>query len=133
MIDHRGILLWIGKIATVALFLFSPLTMGINVTGAVRGTFWFCLKVFVLSAFYIIFGIVLFSLLSTSSGIFGQVGLIPNEFLESAYFKNSWFLPLIADRSVLILIGAFLLVLYKVLFSHWISRVMLVGGVLASQ
>lgn len=46
------------------------------------------------------------------------------------YFQNSIFYTWISGKTLLVLLIAFLLGVYKILFSHWVSRIMLVGGVI---
>jgi hypothetical protein len=97
----------------------------VNVAGVVRGTFWFFLKVVILSAFYISFGIVLLSLLYSSVGIFGQVTIFPGLSLDEPYIKNSLAYTWLIDKSYIIILSGFLLSFYKILCSHWISRIVL--------
>ena len=41
IVDNRGSLLLVSKIFTIVLFFISPVTIGMNVSGVVRGTFSF--------------------------------------------------------------------------------------------
>jgi hypothetical protein len=61
MFDNRGALLWSAKVATLILFFLAPATIGINVSGVVRGTFIFFIKLMFLSTFFVCFAVVLFS------------------------------------------------------------------------
>jgi hypothetical protein len=63
MVDNRGTLLLLAKIFTIVLFFVSPITIGMNVSGVVRGTLVFFIKLIFLSAFCVCFMVVLFSLL----------------------------------------------------------------------
>ena len=129
IVENRGTLLLGAKILTLVLFFVTPMTLGLNVSGVVRGTFWFFLKVVVLSAFFICFGVVLFSMLYTTPGVFGQVNVFAGTALDIPYINTSIFYKWIADRAYIILFMGFLLGSYKILFSHWVSRIVLFGGV----
>lgn len=133
IVENRGTLLWISKFIALLLFFVTPMTLGLNVSGVVRGTFVFFLKTIVLSAFFICFGIVLFSLLSNGSWIFGEVTILPKPLKEVPYFQNSIAYLWIAERQFIILLIAFSLALYKILFSHWISRMMFIGWLLYAK
>ncbi len=133
IVENRGTLLWISKFIALLLFFVTPMTLGLNVSGVVRGTFIFFLKTIVLSAFFICFGIVLFSLLSNGSWIFGEVTILPKPLKEVPYFQNSIAYLWIAERQFIILLIAFSLALYKILFSHWISRMMFIGWLLYAK
>ncbi len=133
IVENRGTLLWISKFTALLLFFVTPMTLGLNVSGVVRGTFVFFLKTIVLSAFFICFGIVLFSLLSNGSWIFGEVTILPKPLKEVPYFQNSIAYLWIAERQFIILLIAFSLALYKILFSHWISRMVIIGGLLYAK
>lgn len=129
IVENRGSLLFVSKILTIALFFITPMTLGLNVSGVIRGTFWFFLKVLVLSAFFVCFGIVLFSMLYNTPGVFGQVNILPGAALEIPYLKTSILYTWMSDKAYTILILGFLLGFYKILFSHWVSRIVLFGGV----
>lgn len=129
IMENRGSLLFVSKILTIALFFITPMTLWLNVAGVIRGTFWFFLKVLLLSAFFICFGVVLFSMLYGAPGVFGQVNIFPGNALDIPYLKNSFMYAWISNKSYTILILAFLLGFYKILFSHWVSRIVLFGGV----
>jgi hypothetical protein len=133
IVENRGTLLWVSKFTALMLFFVTPMTLGLNVSGVIRGTFWFFLKMIILSAFFICFGIVLFSLLSNGSWIFGEVAILPKPLKEVPYFQNSIAYLWIAERQFIILLLAFSLSLYKILFSHWISRMVFIGWLLYSK
>lgn len=63
LVDNREGLLWSAKILTIFVFILAPITIGLNVSGVVRGNFLYFLKLFFLSAVFVCFGVVLFSLL----------------------------------------------------------------------
>lgn len=131
LVENRGTILWASKWLVLILFFVTPITLGLNVSGVVRGTLWFFLKTIVLSIFFICFGVILFSLLSTSGeGIFWEVVLFPKSLAEMPYFQNSQFFTWIVDKSAIIILWAFVLALYKIIFSHWVSRLLFIGGVL---
>ncbi len=130
IVENRGTLLWLSKFGALLLFFVTPMTLGLNVSWVVRGTFWFFLKTIILSAVFVCFGIILFSLLSNGSGIFGEVTLLPKPIKDIPYFQNSVFYTWISSKYVIVLLVAFLLWIYKILFSHWMSRIALVWGVI---
>lgn len=130
IVENRGTLLWASKFTALLLFFITPMTLGLNVSWVVRGTFWFFLKTIVLSGVFICFGTVLFSLLSNGSGIFGEVTLLPKPLKDIPYFQNSLFYSWISGKYLLVLLLGFLLWIYKIIFSHWVSRIVLVGGVI---
>lgn len=129
IVENRGTLLLGSKILTLILFFVTPMTLGLNVSGVIRGTFWFFLKVVVLSAFFICFGAVLFSMLYTTPGVFGQVNVFAGTALDIPYIQSSVFYLWISDKAYIVLFIGFLLGSYKILFSHWVSRIVLFGGV----
>lgn len=129
LVENRGTLLWFSKFVALLLFIVTPITLGLNVSGVVRGTFWFFLKTIILSAFFICFGTVLFSLLSNGSGIFGEVTILPKPPRDIPYFQNSAIYLWVSQKQFIVLLMAFSLWLYKIFFSHWVSRMMLLGGV----
>ena len=102
-------------------------------SGVVRGTFWFFFKTIVLSAFFVCFGVVLISLLSNRTGIFGDVTLIPQPLSQYVYFQNSQFFIWLTTKAEVVLLLSFLLAFYKIIFSHWISRMLLVGGLVYAK
>ena len=66
-------------------------------------------------------------MLYTTPGVFGQVNLLPGAALDIAYIKSSVIYAWIVNKSYLILIIAFILGAYKILFSHWVSHIVLFG------
>ena len=129
-VENRGILLWVSKFIALLLFFVTPMTLWLNVSWVVRGTVWFFLKTILLSAVFICFGIVLFSLLSNGPWIFGEVSILPQPLRDIPYFQNSIVYPWITNKSLLIILIAFGLGLYKILFSHWLSRILLLGSMM---
>jgi hypothetical protein len=41
------------------------------------------------------------------------------------YFQNSQFFSWMSDKTAAVLLGGFALAFYKIIFSHWISRMLL--------
>lgn len=133
LVDNRGTLLWLAKWSALILFFVTPITLWLNVSGVVRGTFWFFLKTIVLSAFFVCFGVVLFSLLSNTVGVFGDVTLMPRPLSEYVYFQNSVFFLWLTGKTAPVVLFSFLLAFYKIIFSHWISRMLLIGGIVYAK
>lgn len=133
LVDNRWTLLWLAKWSALVLFFVTPITLWLNVSGVVRGTFWFFFKTIVLSAFFVCFGVVLISLLSNRTGIFGDVTLIPQPLSQYVYFQNSQFFIWLTTKAEVVLLLSFLLAFYKIIFSHWISRMLLVGGLVYAK
>jgi len=97
------------------------------VSGVVRGTLWFFLKTIILSTIFIVFGVVLFLILSGTSGAFGEVELFPASIRDISYFQNSQFLLWMTDKTAIVLLLSFMLAFYKIIFSHWVSRLLFIG------
>ncbi len=133
LVDNRGTLLWLAKWSALILFFVTPITLWLNVSGVVRGTFWFFFKTIVLSAFFICFAIVLFSLLSGGAGVFGDVTLMPRPLSEYTYFQNSQFFVWLNGKTAAVILFSFLLAFYKIIFSHWISRMLLIGWIVYAK
>lgn len=133
IVDHRDILLWVSKSLTIMLFFVTPMTLGLNVAWVVRDTLWFFVKVLILSAFFVIFGIVLFRLLFAVDGILWQTVILKWFTDNLPYIKNSIIYGWVTDKSYFILLFWFLLGFYKILFSHWISRIVLFGGIVYAK
>jgi len=129
IMKNRGTLLWMSKCIALVLFFVTPMTLGLNVSGVPRGTVLFFLKTSILSAVFISFWIVLFSLLSLGSWVFWEVALIPTPLRNTPYFQNSFLYSWFTDKSLFIILIAFILCFYKIIFSHWMSRLFLVWGV----
>ena len=125
IVDNRGSLLLVSKIFTIVLFFISPVTIGMNVSGVVRGTLVFFIKLIVLSAFCVCFMAVLFSFLYGWESLFGQVALLPGSLVWNTYLQTSFLYTRIANYSHIILFLAFIFSFYKILFSHWVSSLML--------
>lgn len=111
-------------------FFVTPMTLWLNVAWVVRWTLWFFLKVVVLSAFYICFGVVLFWLLYNSNGALGQVSIFPGLATDIQYIRNSLAYVWLVDKSYIILLSGFILWFYKILCSHWVSRLVLFSSVI---
>jgi hypothetical protein len=128
-VENRWTLLWLSKFLALLLFFVTPMTLWLNVSGVVRGTFWFFLKTVVLSVFFICFWAVLLSLLSTNSWAFSDVAILPKPLKDILYFQNSLFYSWITDKSLIVLVIGFSLWFYKIIFSHWISSIIFFGWV----
>lgn len=133
LVDNRGTLLWIAKWSSLLLFFITPATLWLNVSGVVRGTFWFFLKTMILSLIFVFFGAALFSILSAGDGVFGEVSVIPQPLGSYLYFQNSQFYSWMSDKTAVVLLGASVLAFYKIIFSHWISRMLLLGSLLYAK
>lgn len=125
IVDNRGTLLWFAKGATVILFFVSPVTIGINVSGVVRGTLVFFIKLIFLSAFCVCFMVVLFSFLYGWESLFWQVALLPGSPAWNPFLQTSFLYTHIRSYSHVIIFLAFIASFYKILFSHWVSSLML--------
>lgn len=128
MVDNRGTLLLLAKIFTIVLFFVSPITIGMNVSGVVRGTLVFFIKLIFLSAFCVCFMVVLFSLLYGWESLFWQVALLPGTLIANSFLQTSFLYTRIAKYSHIIILLAFVFSFYKILFSHWVSSLMIAFG-----
>lgn len=133
LVDNRGTLLWLAKWSSLLLFFITPATLWLNVSGVVRGTFWFFLKTIILSVIFVLFGTALFSILSAGIWVFGEVAIIPNPLGSYLYFQNSQFFSWMSDKTIVILLAASMLSFYKIIFSHWISRMLLLGSLIYAK
>ncbi len=129
IVENRGSLLWTSKLIAVLLFFITPMTLWLNVSWVVRGTVWFFLKTIVLSALFICVGIVLFSLLSTGPWVFWEVTILPKALKDIPYFQKSFLYSWITNKSSLVLLWAFILGFYKIIFSHWVNSIFLFWGI----
>ncbi len=125
-IEHRYNILWWLKLSFPILYIATPLTLGVNVIGVVRWTFFFFIKVFILSAFFVIFGTALFLSLYSLDGPFAIAAILPGDPRQILYLKNSSIASFIFTYQHLILFAGFLLAFYKILFSHWLTKILLV-------
>lgn len=133
MIANKVTLLWIAKLTIVGLFFIAPISVGINVAGAVRNTLWFLCKTIILAAFIICFGVVLSSLLSTGTGVFWEAGVLPFSLSDVPYFKNSFLYTWILEKQYVILLVGFWLGLYKILFSHWMWQLVVLSWIMYTK
>lgn len=133
LVDNRGTLLLIAKWLSLLLFFITPATLWLNVSGVVRGTFWFFLKTIVLSLIFVFFGTALFSILSAGDWVFGEVSVIPQSLDSYLYFQNSQFYSWMSDKTAVVLLGGSVLAFYKIIFSHWISRMLLMGSLVYTK
>ena len=133
IVDNRGMLLWIAKILAILLFFFTPMTMWLNVYGVVRNTFWFFCKTLVLSVFFVCFWVVLISLLSADTGLFWEAPIFNKSLSEYVYFQNSFLFAWLTSKVEFIILWSFLLILYKILFSHWITSIFVMTSILYAK
>lgn len=133
IVENRGTLLWISKVLVGVLFFVTPMTLGLNVAWVVRDTLWFFIKVILLSAFFVIFWVAVVDLLFSAKGVVGEIIVIPGFSLSVPYIKNSIVYGWISDKSYIIILAWFILGFYKILFSHWISRIALFGGIVYAK
>jgi len=133
IVENRWTILWASKWFAVILFFITPITLGLNVSGVVRGTLWFFLKTIILSTIFIVFGVVLFLILSGTSGAFGEVELFPASIRDISYFQNSQFLLWMTDKTAIVLLLSFMLAFYKIIFSHWVSRLLFIGWLMYAR
>lgn len=122
IIERRDILLWSVNCLTVFLFFFAPISVGIHAGGMIRWSLWFLVKILVLSAFFVLFGSVLLTAVSGKLAFMNQSPLYSQSFLQTPFFANAKLYIWIIDRSYLIILVGSLLAFYKILLSHWITK-----------
>lgn len=133
MIRERNvILLWI-NIMMVFLYFFTPFSIGLNVGWVVRGTFWYFLKLIFLSLFYVAFGVVISWFVTEWGVVFGQSPLWTSSYATTPFFTLAPIYQWLIRHSYSILFVAFLLGVYKILFSHWVWRIALFWSLLYVQ
>jgi hypothetical protein len=115
-------LLWLSHGLTLVLFVFAPISVGIHSGGIVRGSFWFLLKILILSAFFVLFGVVLISAASGRFSFMSQSPLFSQTFLQTPFFTGARLYTWIIERAYLIIFAGSFLAFYKILFSHWMTK-----------
>jgi len=130
LLERRDVSLWIAQCLSVFLFFFAPISVGIHAGGMIRGSLWFLLKILVLSAFFVLFGVVLLSASSGRFAFMSQSPLFAQTFLQTPFFTNARIYTWIIGHSYIIICAGFLLAFYKILFSHWITKLTFFLGVL---
>lgn len=130
IMEKRGILLLSSNAAMVFLFFFAPLSVGINSHGMVRGSLWFVSKILVLSACFIVFGVVILSLASGILPLMSESPLYSKTFLQTPFFTNARMYGWIMDRAYSIILIGFLFAFYKILLSHWLTKLTFLLGTL---
>ncbi len=130
ILARRDMLLWWANCLTVFLFFFAPISVGIHAGGMIRGSLWFLLKILILSAFFVLFGVVLLSAASGRFSFMSQAPLFSQTFLQTPFFTNARLYTWIIDRAYLIMLVGSLLAFYKILFSHWITKLSFFLGAL---
>jgi hypothetical protein len=123
-------LLWLSHCLTLFLFFFAPISVGIHAGGMVRGSLWFLLKILILSAFFVLFGVVLVSAASGRFSFMSQSPLFSQTFLQTPFFTGARLYTWIIERAYIIVFAASLLAFYKILFSHWITKLTFFLGAL---
>ncbi|MFA6079985.1 MAG: hypothetical protein WC753_00700 [Candidatus Gracilibacteria bacterium] len=133
IVDNRGILLFSSNVIMVFLFFFSPISVGIHARGMVRGSLWFVSKIIILSACFVLFGVALLSLSSGILPIMRDAPLYSRTFLQTPFFTNAQIYLWIMDRAYSILLIGFFFAFYKIIFSHWLTKLGFFLGALYSK
>jgi len=121
--EQRYFLLWWSHFLMIFLFFFTPISVGIHSWVIVRGSLWFLLKILLLSAFFVIFWVVIIVYSSGISPLMPEGGLFSRVYLQTPFFTNAKIYLWIMERAHLIILGAVALSLYKILISHWITKI----------
>jgi len=130
ILERRDFLLWIAHGLTLFLFFFAPISVGIHAGGMIRGSLWFLVKILVLSAFFVLFGVVLLSAASGRFSFMSQSPLFDQTFLQTSFFTWARLYTWIIERAYVIVLSWFLLAFYKILLSHWITKLTFFLGAL---
>lgn len=130
ILERRDTLLWSTNCLTIFLFFFAPISVGIHAGGMIRGSLWFLLKILVLSAFFVLFGVVLLSAASGRFAFMSQAPLFSQTFLQTPFFTNARIYTWIIERAYFIVMVGSLLAFYKILLSHWITKLTFFLGAL---
>lgn len=133
VLERRDLLLWSVNCLTVFLFFFAPISVGIHAGGMIRGSLWFLFKILILSAFFVLFGVVLLSAASGRFAFMSQSPLFSQTFLQTSFFTNARLYTWIIDRAYIIVLAGSFIAFYKILFSHWITKLTLLLGVLYTK
>jgi len=128
IMEKRDILLWTTNCLTVFLFFFAPISVGIHAGGMIRGSLWFLLKILILSAFFVLFGVVLLTSVSGKLAFMSQSPLYSQTFLQTPFFTNARLYTWIMDRAYIIILIGSLLAFYKILLSHWVTKLTFLLG-----
>ncbi len=130
ILERRDFALWCAQCITIFLFFFAPISVGIHAGGMIRGSLWFLLKILVLSAFFVLFGVVLLSAVSGRFSFMSQSPLFSQTFLQIPFFTNARIYTWIIERAYIVVLAWSLLAFYKILFSHWITKLTFFLGAL---
>lgn len=130
LFDQRYFLLWWSHFLMIFLFFFAPISLGIHAGVMVRGSLWFLLKIVILSAFFVVFWVVILVLASGISPLMIEAPLYSKTFLQTPFFTNARLYLWIMERAHLIILGGVLLSLYKILLSHWMTKLTFFLGAL---
>lgn len=122
IVDNRGVLLLSSNAAMVFLFFFAPISVGIHARGMVRGSLWFISKIIILSACFVLFGVALLSLSSGILPIMRDAPLYSKTFLQTPFFTNAQIYIWIMERAYSIIFIGFLFAFYKIILSHWLTK-----------
>ncbi len=127
LIENRLFLLRICKMWTFALLIATPITLWINVFWIRRNIYWYILKTIILSIFYILYLISIFIFLFPLEWILWEVSVFPKYIIENEFFTESHIYSFVYQNRIFILLLAYVICIYKVIFSHWMSSIFLIG------
>ncbi len=130
LFEQRYFLLWWSHFMMIFLFFFAPISVGIHAGVMVRWSLWFLLKIVILSAFFVLFWVVILALASGISPLMTEAPLFSKTFLQTPFFTNARLYLWIMERAHLIILGGVILSLYKILLSHWVTKLTFFLGVL---
>lgn len=129
LIENRWNLLWCAKWGIFVLLILTPITLWVNVFWVKRNTFWFIVKTLFLTFFFLCYSISLSAYIARSESFLWEVALFPLTLEKYTYFSTSDVYTIITNNSIIIFFIAFLLCLYKIIFSHWMSTLFVFGSV----
>lgn len=127
LVENRLLLLRICKIWALTLLLATPITLWINVFWIRRNIYWYILKTIILSVFYILYLISIFIFLFPLAWILWEVSIFPKYIIENEFFTESLIYSFVYQNRIFILLLGYLICIYKVIFSHWMSSIFLIG------
>lgn len=128
LLEKRDFLLWCTNVITIFLFFFAPISMGIHAGGVIRWSLWFIFKILVLSAFFVLFGVVLVSAVSGRFIFMNQAPLFSQTIFQNPFFTSSYLYNWIIERAYWVVLVTFALAFYKIIFSHWVTKMGLLLG-----
>ncbi len=128
LLERRDMLLWCTNAMTLFLFFFAPMSMGIHAGWVIRWSLWFIFKILILSAFFVLFGVVLVSAVSGRFTFMNQAPLFSQTIFQNPFFTSSYLYNWIIERTYWIVLVTFTLAFYKIIFSHWVTKMGLLLG-----